>query len=89
MERSLLKNWKEFFPAHLLLDAGADSPDDNNNVADDPLLLDAGADFPDDNNNVANDPSLVDSGTKPIGDNDDPDRVIDNDDNNCVENRGN
>ena len=69
MERSLLKNWKEFFPAHLLLDAGAD--------------------FPDDNNNVANDPSLVDSGTKPIGDNDDPDRVIDNDDNNCVENRGN
>ena len=41
MGTSLLKNWKGFFPAHSLLGAGTNSPNDDNN--DYPSLLDAGA----------------------------------------------
>ena len=40
MERCLLKNWKGFFLAPLLLDAGANAPPyDNNHVAHAPLLV--------------------------------------------------
>ena len=42
MGRSLLKNWKGFSPAPSLLDAGADSPNDNSDD-DFSSLLDAGA----------------------------------------------
>ena len=40
MERCLLKNWRGFFLAPLLLDAGANAPpNDNNHVAHDPSLV--------------------------------------------------